>query len=362
MNRHDVRLLQTFSGYPSISILAPTHRTSPDNKQDPIRVKNLVTEATNRLLKEFSKREVDGILSRLDGIVERVDWQNTLDGLAIFVNADFAHAYTFPFKVKERVVIDETFATRDLVFAVNRTNRYWTLVLSEQPTRLFEGVKDSLVEVTVGSRFPMTHDRPGGATRLPGGPGVNPSTYARDMHRQFFRDVDAALKEIMDDDPLPIVLVGVTRQLSLFEEVTSHGGHIIAKVEGSHDKTSAHELGQLVWPLAKDKIAEQRNKVLDELGAAVGARRFASTIGEVWRMAREGRGDTLIVEEGYFCPVRVDESGMHITIAEDATAPDVIDDAVDEVIEAVLAKDGRVVFVEPGALANHQQIALILRY
>jgi hypothetical protein len=40
----------------------------------------------------------------------------------------------------------------------------------------------------------------------------------------------------------------------------------------------------------------------------------------------------------------------------------VIDDAVDEVIEEVMAKGGSVVFVDDGALEQHQRIAFILRY
>lgn len=44
MNKHDVRLLQQISGYPAVSITLPTHRTSPRNKQDPIRVKQLVKQ------------------------------------------------------------------------------------------------------------------------------------------------------------------------------------------------------------------------------------------------------------------------------------------------------------------------------
>ena len=58
MNLHDLHELQNVHTYPCLTITLPTHRTSPDNKQDPIRVKNLVTEGTNRLLGEFSKREV----------------------------------------------------------------------------------------------------------------------------------------------------------------------------------------------------------------------------------------------------------------------------------------------------------------
>ena len=40
----------------------------------------------------------------------------------------------------------------------------------------------------------------------------------------------------------------------------------------------------------------------------------------------------------------------------------VMDDAVDEIIEMALAKGGRAVFVDNGALADYKRIALTLRY
>jgi hypothetical protein len=37
-------------------------------------------------------------------------------------------------------------------------------------------------------------------------------------------------------------------------------------------------------------------------------------------------------------------------------------DAVDEIIEAILLKNGKVVFMDNGTLEEYQQVALILRY
>jgi hypothetical protein len=361
MNRHDVHLLQQIQGYPAVTITLPTHRTSPDNRQDPIRVKNLVEQATNRLLGEFSKREVEPVLARLEQLAAGIDYRNTLDGLALFVNRDFARAVYLPFTLRERVVVDESFFTRDLVFALNRTPRYWVLALSEKPTRLFEGTRDHLVEVQAGG-FPMTHTGPGGEQPLPGGFGIEKTTYRDERHRQFFRQVDAALKPFMTADPLPLALVGVDRFLAFYNEVTDHKAAIITMLTGSHDKTSAHELGRLVWPLVNANLADRRQQVLAELERAVGAQKSASTVGEVWRLAHEGRGRLLLVEEDYHAPARVDASGIHLTLAEEATGPDVIDDVVDEIIEAVLRHQGQVVFMDNGQLAAHGRIALVLRY
>jgi len=361
MNRHTVHLLQQIKGYPALTITLPTHRTSPENLQDPIRVRNLVEQAASRLYKEFSKREIAPLLERLDKLAEGIDYNHTLNGLGLFVNRDFALAIQMPFTLNERVNVGDTFLTRDLVFAMNRTPRYWTLVLSEKPTRLFTCTNDVMVEIQEGG-FPITHEGPGGEAPLPGGFGIKKSAYRDEYHRKFFRQIDAALTLFLTDDPLPLVVVGVDRFLSFFNEVTKHKDLIVATLQGSHDKTSSYELHQLVWPLVKSALSEQRQQVFTELDKAIGENKCASTIGEVWRLAKEGRGRLLLVEEDFHFSARVDETDMTLIPADDTTAPDVIDDAVDVIIETVLDKQGKVVFVENGQLESHQRIALILRY
>lgn len=361
MNRLDVQILQSIRGYPALSILLPTHRTSPDNRQDPIRLRNLVKEAGDRLLAEFSRRDIGPLLARLEALTVQIDLRYTLDGLALFVNRDFARTFYLTFTIKERVVIDETFATRDLVFALNRSPRYWVLALSEKPTRLYEGLRDTLVEVS-DYGFPMIHEGPGGAAPLPGGFGVRKSAYRDERHRQFFRQVDAAFTQVAGVDPLPTALVGVDKYLAFFREVSAHKRLVVTTLTGSHDKTPSHELVKLVWPLVEANLAGERDEVLKELSAAIATRRYASGIHETWHLAQQGRAAALLVEEGFYYPARLDDSGQHLIPAEDATAPGVIDDAVDELVETVLAKGGRVVFVDKGVLQGHQSIAMIARY
>lgn len=361
MNRHDIKLLQAIQGYPALSILLPTHRTSPDNRQDPIRVKNLATEAADRLLKEFSKREIQPLLDNLDAIVREIDYRYALDGLAIYVNQDFARKFYLPFPVTERVIIDTTFATRDLVMAMNRSPRYWVLALSEKPTRLFEGAHDTLVEITEHG-FPMVHEGPGGETALPGGFGVRKSAYRDEYSRKFFRQVDAAFAAVAQEDPLPLLLVGVDRHLSFFNEVSSHNALVAGSLLGNYDTSSAHDLGKLLWPLVLEAKEARRQELLQELDTAVSAQRSASTLGEAWMQAQLGRVATLLVEENYHQPARPSESGMLLSLVDEAGGPDVLEDAVDDLVELVLQKGGQVFFFGDGALALHGRVAAILRY
>lgn len=361
MNRSDVYLLQKIRAYPCLTIILPTHRTAPGNRQDPLLLKNLIAEAASRLLAEFNKRDVETLLKRLDDLTSAIDFSRSLDGLALFVNRDFARAFHLPFPVKERVIIDETFATRHLVYALNHSVRYWVLALSEKPTRLFEGTNDVLVEIKEKG-FPMVHDGPGGEAPLPGGFGIRRSAIRDEYLLKFFRKVDSALKAFLAEDDLPLILVGVDRHLAFFNEVTTHKHAIVGTLTGSHDKTSPHELSKLVAPILEAHLAEKVREAMAQLDKAIGEKKTASTIRDVWAFAHEGRGDLLLVERDFHYPARLDDSGKNILPAEDPSAPDVIDDAVDEIIEEVLNKKGKVVFVENGQLSEHGRIALTLRF
>ncbi len=361
MNRHDIQIVQAASSHPSLTITLPTHRTSPDNQQDPIRVRNLVAQAKEQLRAEFSSREIAPLVDRLDALVAAIDYRHALDGLVLFVNKEFDAKFYLPYSVPERVVVADKFLTRDLVFAMNRTPRYWVLALSEQPTRLFEGVGDTLVEILDGG-FPMTHEGPGGAAPLPGGFGVNPSAHRDERHRQFFRSVDAALKPFLAEDPLPLGVVGVDRYLSFWDEVSTHKEFLRATLLGNYDHASIHELGKAVWPLVEQAQAERVQRHLDELDGYVSQARVATTVGEAWRKANEGRGKLLLVEKDYHEAGKLDETGFLLLPVDDPSAADVIPDAVDEVIETVLNKGGEVVFTENGQLDAYQRIALVLRY
>ncbi|MEK7441673.1 MAG: hypothetical protein AABZ78_12810, partial [Chloroflexota bacterium] len=130
MNRSDIQVLQSVREHPALSILLPTHRGHLDNRQDAIRLRNLVDQAAERLLSKFPKREVQPVLQNLETLTNQIDYRHLSDGLALFVGREFAQQMYLPFTVKERVIINDTFATRDLVHALNRTPRYWVLVLS----------------------------------------------------------------------------------------------------------------------------------------------------------------------------------------------------------------------------------------
>src|SRR5262245_7718268 len=358
--RSELKRLQGQRDYPSMSLLAPTHRTHPANRKDRIVVKNLAAEGLDRLQGEFKKREVAGLVQNLNRLVDRVDWKHSLEGLALFASRDVATEVQLPFRPRARVVIDETFATRDLVYSLNRSPRYRVLVLTEKPTRLFDATTNVLTEYAA-KPFPMVHTGRGGASRLPGGQGINRSGERDEAHRQFFRKVDDALAAVQKDDHLPVVLVGVDRHVAFYQEVTKDSDAIVGVVAGSHDDPNLTALGRLVWPVFKAGATLKRTRALARLHEAVSSNRHASGVDQVWRAAFDKRCQILLVETGFDHPAELSPQGDRL-LPYSGRGAAALADALEQVIERVIADGGDVFFYDAGVLDLHERIAAVLRY
>jgi hypothetical protein len=69
----------------------------------------------------------------------------------------------------------------------------------------------------------------------------------------------------------------------------------------------------------------------------------------------------LAVDESLFHPARISDDGDPLVPVSDVEHPDVIDDAVDELIELVLSRGGWVAFTEPTTLDHHDGVVVVVR-
>ena len=83
-------------------------------------------------------------------------------------------------------------------------------------------------------------------------------------------------------------------------------------------------------------------------------------INQVWKAASEKRGRLLVVEKNFIFPAQHGSSPDVIYNNDDLVQkPFYIKDAVDDIIEKVLASGGDVEFVDEGILKDFSKIALI---
>jgi hypothetical protein len=348
-----VVLLQAVADYPAVSVLVSTTPAPVMTPADAARLRGRVAEAVERVRRERLGERADHAVRALQALAGRASQAPTSCALALFASAEVAMAVPLPLTVRDRVVVDPTFATRDLVRALHRTPRHVVLVLNSGEARLFTGAADVLRPVTRGS-FPMQNERP----RRP----AAARTTAKDADAAaFYREVDAALGTHLRLHPAPLVLVGPDRVLAQFRAVSRNLSRLAGVLDGNVASLPLPELVDRCRPVLERYLLSRQAEALALLEQRVGASRAVAGMPSAWLAARRERPEMLAVEEGLFFPARVSEDGDLLEPATDVEHPDVIDDAVDELIELVLDRGGWVALVEDGALGEHGGVALTLR-
>ena len=348
--------LKDVYAYPSVTILLNTHRTKPDNQRDPINLKNLITETENRLDEEFKFREILKLKENLKNIQQQIDHNFNLDSLAIFVSNEVCDFVRLPISVENRVVIDHTFATRDLVRALHLSDNYYILTISQRNGRLYEAFNDQILEEITEGKFPVKNETHYSTDKLE----ISIAKRADDLVREFLNRVDKEFIEIYKRNPLNLIIAGTERNFHFYKEITDRKQAIIGWINQNRDEFTPHEIVKDAWKVKLDYLKEQQQTAISELEIAVSQQKFESGIREIWRAINEGRGDKLFVEKDYFQPARLEND--EIILMEDAKEAGVIDDMIDEIIERQLQFGGEVVFLENGSLDKFQRMGLKLRW
>src|SRR4051812_8732546 len=185
--------------YPAVSVLTPTHRREPENAQDPVRLRNVVAEAKKQLEADPAvprERRID-VVRQLDQALAEVDLAHAEDGLVIFAAPGEHQVWSLARSVPERVVLSDTFLTRNLVSAQASECPFWVLSVSADRVTLWNGGVDRVVEDHTGG-FPLIRDhRDNFDAERQQRIGDMPSTFRDEDTRHFLREADTAMGRIL---------------------------------------------------------------------------------------------------------------------------------------------------------------------
>ncbi|WP_043263394.1 hypothetical protein [Streptomyces sp. CT34] len=363
----DLAKLRRQRPYPAVTVLMPTHRREPDSAQDPVLLRNMMAEAKEQLQADpdVSRDRRIAVIEQLDQAVSEIDLTHAEDGMAVFAAPGEHQVWSLGRTVPARVVLSDTFLTRNLVAAQAAERPFWVMALSAGRISLWSGAADRVTEVHRGG-FPVTRSLVDPDAENQEQVGEIPSTFSDEHTRQFLREADTAMSAVLKSDPRPLYVAGEAVALALLDDA----GSVLRGAKGAKGEvTQVPQAGlaagppdavwQAVRPYAEKRAAGEVEEVLAELDRARGRRAFAAGVDEIRQNVTTGRVALLAVEENYRETVR--ESGGHLTPAEPGDR-DAVDDIVDEIVERCLDTGAEVRFVPDGTLAEVGGIASALRY
>ncbi len=342
---------------PAISIILGNGNKDIDRRALKILFKDAMKEVQKQLQsRDYNKHKIQEIEENIEKEIEETDLPSQLKGLGIFASEQAVDILLFPFDVSTKIVVDNHFQVRDLLFAVNRTFQYDIIHLSKKDTRFFNGYGPDIIEIKYHKDFPH-----GIQTYLEDHWTIDPMYMKMHALTIYSKKVDDFLR-LHTNMNKPLVVIGDPELIGYFRKETRYPKRIIAEVHGDYEAATLPEIKKHVDSVYPEMLKNWQIQLLKKNQHYIDAMQYAAGIKDVWKAVFLREGWMLIIEKDYTQSGWSYNSGLRFSIDEEKTDGQYHEDAINDLIEMVLTTGGEVCFVDSGMLNKFDKILLITRY
>jgi hypothetical protein len=365
---------------PAISIYLPTHVAGREVRQDPIRLKNLLSAAAERLKASHRLPEINALLLPAQKLVEDgAFWrsqQHEQRGLAIFLAPGFDRVFQLPIAVPEEMMLGDHFHIKPLLPFLEDAGPFWLLTISASHTRLYQGSRWDFTEISgldlpqgVAKVRDMTEyeenyysspvGRHGGLAKAQSF-GEDPDQIRKDELLELLHRIASLVEPLVKRYPVPVILAahpeiqGHFREIAGWKEIYPDG------LLDNPDALYNEELHRRAYALVEQRQIAARDAALERLNARLSIGKATTKPEEIVKGARYARVDTLFVSGDDHLWGIFNEVEDRVTAHGSPVDGDI--DLLDYAALMTLRHGGSVMVIDRAALPPPSVSAAILRY
>ena len=347
----------------AVSIYLET-RPESSGEAERIAYKNGVREALAQL-EDADKGHLAGLAEELAVLADEDSeefWRHQARSLAVFATPSSLRSFRLPNRLTPVAVGGTRFFVKPLLRAVTFPQSAFVLALAQGSVRLLETVPDA------SPRAVRVPDMPRDVASAVGKSSIrDPAPIRRvqgaEGHKlrmaQFSRRVDAALREVLPGQGVPLVLAATEPLDGIFRAHCRYPDLVPQSVPGNPEGRGDVELvaaaREIVDGWYADRLEEEKRTFADRSHQG----RTSTDVANLARFATRGAVDTLFVDIDASVSGEVDELG-EVTFA--ASEADGSGDLVDEVARRAWLSGARLLAVRHEDVPGGGDIAATLRY
>ncbi len=359
--QEEKKLIGAVKYLPAVSIILPFEPVMSIKSELEYKLKLSVQKVESELMKDYTMDKALPVILKLKNLVRNVNFNTHKKSVAIFVSPLIEKILYLDIPVEEKIIIDESFEIRDLVYSKKELHKYLLLVLNGKSVKIYLGNTTQFIRIV--SEVPENidayeNDIPERVANF-----SDPSYRKEVMLGKFLHHVDIGLDILLKAYPLPLFVMATERIIGHFKKISKNEQFVIDFIHGNFEETTEAELKKTIQPYINDWKKVKQQNLLQILNTARGAKKLAFGIKEVWKAAYQKKGRLLVVEKNYMVPAQ-QGADPEIIYQQDFSNNNsfYIKDAVDDIIEKILENGGDVEFVDENLLTDYDHIALTLYY
>ena len=351
-------ILEATKYLPCVSLIMPFEPKMGLKKELSYKLKTAADKIEKELLGNYPHDKAMPVINKLHKTINDLNFYTHKKSIAIFISPIIEKVYYLDMPVEEKIIIDESFEIRDLVFSKKEIHKYLLAVLSSKWTKIFIGNTNHFIRVT--SNVPdniaaFKNDIPEKTANF-----TDENKRKEILLDKFLMHTDNGLSLLLNAYKLPLFVMGTAKTIGHFKSISHNTKSVIDYVHGNFEEKTEAEYQKIMKPYVEDWKKVMQTKVLRQLDEAMGHKKLAVGIKDVWKAAAQKKGRLLVVEKNFVYPAQ-HGAKPELIFRKDEHLKNAfyIKDAVDDIIEKVLASGGDVEFVDEGALKSFHKIALI---
>lgn len=347
-----------------LSIYMPTHRTAPENEQDPIRFKNIIKELESKGLDEKH-------LKRLRSLENDQDfWIYNLEGLAILMNQDNMEIYRLPRAFKEHIYLGERFYLKPLIRNFQSDDRYYALGLTRKSFRLYSGNRYGFEEVEIDDEDRLLKNvlgdvKEGGSVNVVSqgkaggnyhGHGARSEEIKVDTKRFFNYVDDYVADNYTNKYKIPLILIALPEHQSTFRQ-NSQNQYLLDKgVEKSPDSIKPNELKESLWNALEPLYLEKTENLLTRYHEGLSNDTSTHTLQDIVKAMVQERIQTLVIQDGKHISGTINLEQVTFKLHDEG------EDILNHLAQLALERNMEVVILPEERMPKHHAVFAIYRY
>ena len=347
-----------------ISIYMPTHRTHPDNRQDAIRFKNIISKLEGM-------GDYDAEVKRLKELENDQDfWTYNLDSLAILMDEKDMEIYRLVRPVEEHVTAGKRFYLKPLIRNFQSDHLYYALGLSRDSFRLFRGNRygfreielkdeDRLLENVLGDeiqKLDYNVGSHGGGDGIYYGHSSKQNEIDIDTQR-FFNYTDTFIQEnYTKEDKTPLILVTVSEHQGTFREISKNPQLLEQGISKSLESINEEDLKKEVWEILEPIYNERTDSLIRQYHVGINDGSATNTIQATLEAIINNRVKTLVLESDKTVNGKIYVADGSYELGDEG------DDILNHLAYLAMEKGSEVIILPKEKMPDHLGVFAILRY
>jgi len=340
---------------PCVSIIMPFEPKMGQKSSIDNRLISALNKVKIELQENYPDEKAVPVFHKLYSLIKDLNYGTHRKSIAVFVSPVVEKIYYLDIPVKEKIVIDESFDIRDLVYSKKEIQKYLMLVLTNKRNSIFLGNPSQFTRIVSNTPDTVKNNISKSAANF-----SDVSFRKEILLDKFLKHTDNGLGIVLQSYPFPLFVIGTNKIIGQFKKLTYNNGHILNYIHGNFEEATETEVRKAIAPYLADWNNVKQRDVLLQLDVASRAKKLVTGMENICTVVSQKKRCLLVVEKNYIYPnKRKAKENIYWSDYSGNTNPFYIKDAIDEVIEKVFENGGNVEFADEGALKDYGHIALI---